>query len=396
MSNQTAAPAAKKQSKIFQLVLSVLFLAGFVVLAFLPDVAGFKGSFFDLIKDGADILGKYASIALYGVFGFYGVAVILTVISFFIKAKGALVMNFIKAALGVIIFALFISALRAEGFIDYADAFNSLNAAVLSLGVALLYLIILNFTAYRAYGLVKLLLFVIAAGFFALYSFKFVGENKLADLLTFKLAIGTKTSEKIADYAFMALAFGAVANLTVAGLDLILPRTGVLDIVRSIVFFVIAVFAFVMLAVLTSFKDISDYLGTICFLGLAAIQGFAAIIIYVLRKRSAKKKAAEGTDAFVFDSNDQMAIKGLEAQPESVAAEQAEAVTNSSSALDDAAQISIDEIVREQALDEESAATSEEAVDADAFVANEIAEDVSAQQEVPIEGEKQEEKPFDF
>lgn len=400
MSNQSAATAAKKQSKALQYVLSLLFLAGFAVLAFLPDVAGFKGdSFFDLItklfRDGAASLGKYAGTAMYGVLGFYAVLIVLTVVSFFVKGKGALVLNYVKAVLAVLAFALFALALRQDGTAGFSAILTDVNAVLFSLALAVLYVVVLNFSAYGRYGVVKCLLFVIAAAFFAFYSFVFVNGLKLGSLFTFGLDLGAKTSEKIASYAFMALAFGAVVNAGLAGLDLIIPKTGALDLIRSIVFFIIAAFAFVMLAVLTSFKDISDNLGTICFLGLAALQGIVVIIVNALGKRAAQRRASESEDgAFVFDENDQMAIKGFEsaAEAEPQAAEEA---PKASSALDDAAQISIEDIVNETQAETETAASAAEAEPLEEAQEPEpVIEPL--EEEPPYEGEPQEEKPFNF
>lgn len=398
MSNQSAATAAKKQSKALQLVLALLFLAGFAVLAFLPDAAGFKGdSFFDLItrlfRDGAASLGKFAGAAMFGVLGFYAALIVLTVVSFFVKGKGALVLNYVKAVLAVLTFALFALALRQDGTAGFAAILTDVNAVLFSLALAVLYVVVLNFSAYGRYGIVKCLLFLIAAAFFAFYSFVFVNGLKLSGLFTFGLDLGAKTSEKIASYAFMALAFGAVVNAGLAGLDLIIPRTGALDLIRSIVFFIIAAFAFVMLAVLTSFKDISDNLGTICFLGLAALQGIVVIIVNALNKRAAQRRESED-GAFVFDENDQMAIKGFEpaAETEPQAAEE---TPKASSALDDAAQISIEDIVNETQAETETAASAAEAEPLDE--AQEPEPVIEPLEEEPAyEGEPQEEKPFNF
>lgn len=148
-----------------------------------------------------------------------------------------------------------------------------------------------------------------------------------------------------------------------------------------------------MLAVLTSFKDISDNLGTICFLGLAALQGIVVIIVNALNKRAAQRRESED-GAFVFDENDQMAIKGFEpaAETEPQAAEEA---PKASSALDDAAQISIEDIVNETQAETETAASAAEAEPLDE--AQEPEPVIEPLEEEPAyEGEPQEEKPFNF
>lgn len=409
MGNQTAATAARKQNKVFQIMLSLIFLAGFAVLAFIPDAAGLTGeNIFDLFsrlfKDGADSLGRYTGYVLYGTLGFYGIMIALTVISFFIRAKGALILNYVKAAFAVIIFALFVLALRQDGIAGFDAILTSVNSILLSLALALLYVIVLNFAAYKKRGFVKLLLFLIAAAFFAFYNFKFVADLKFTQIFTFKLSLGEGMTEQIASYAFMALAFGAVANVALAGLDLILPKTGALDFIRALIFFAITVFAFIMLAVLTKFADIADYLGTICFLGLAAVQGIAVIVINAVKKNQSKKaEESKAENSFVFDANDQMAIKGFEAQPQTTESEQAAETAKASGALDDAAQISIDDIVKEQAVEEETAASAaaetepaeEIIVEVEEKVAEETPE-AEAAEEKTYEGEPQAEKPFDF
>lgn len=119
------------------------------------------------------------------------------------------------------------------------------------LALAVLYVVVLNFSAYGRYGIVKCLLFLIAAAFFAFYSFVFVNGLKLSGLFTFGLDLGAKTSEKIASYAFMRSRSALSSTRGLRGSTSSSPERA-LCLIRSIVFFIIAAFAFVMLAVLTS------------------------------------------------------------------------------------------------------------------------------------------------
>ena len=365
MRNKNSARTARERGSLLQLILSVLFLVGFAVTAFFPYLPGMqKTTLFDLIKillqEGTQqTLTGYAAGAM---LGFYALTVILTVFSIFAKKKKTgLVLNYLKAVSAVLVFGFLAVAFRWDGIANFQILFSSVNSAALSLYWAALNVILLNFITYRSYGIVKLLLTAVAFAFFGLYRFKMVADYKLLDLFTLNLSLGETTAQTIAGYAYTALAFGIALNAIVSVFDLVIYKTGILDEIRSIATFLLAAFAFVMLAVLTSFKDIGDYWGTIGILALAAVQLIAVHLINIITK---KRRIAAITHAkeFTFDSNNQMAIKGFEYSfPQEITEPEPETVetveVNANDVLDDAAQISIDDIIQENTADEETAAT---------------------------------------
>ena len=92
---QTTAPDEKKESRVAQIVLSVLILAGFAVFLFVPNAAladaGLYRQIFDTFRQPSDI--QFLNIAYYSFTGFYALLLIFTVISFFVKKKAAFALN---------------------------------------------------------------------------------------------------------------------------------------------------------------------------------------------------------------------------------------------------------------------------------------------------------------
>lgn len=384
MNKQTAESSATKQRKIADIIIGLIFFAGFIVLAFIPETC-FGANLFNLLKS---LFKNIGNIKLFGHFEFsllfiavfYVISLVFTVFSFFTRKKAARAFNYLKAILGVIAFVNVIASLYSAsgtfstGIIKQVLGTNSIT---FSLALSVLYLLVLNFMQFKKSGFVKLLLFVIALGFIALYNFAFIKTFKLEDFWNVKFNLGSGIKNVIATYAYLALGFGILANLLCAFICLFVKKTGVMDYIRSIALFIIAAVCFVMLIIVTEFTNIEDYLGTICSLALSAIQCFAVIIIGSVKKRKAKKQAEAAAQAnnFVFDENNQMAIKGYENTQTATS----EPVTEpTSSALDDAAQISIDDIA-ENSIENETATTE---------TANETVEE--------IHGEPVEEKPFSF
>ena len=188
-----------------------------------------------------------------------------------------------------------------------------------------------------------------------------------------------------------ALVLGAIANAAVTLFVIMLPRTAVFDIIRTAVMTAIGIAAVVLLGVYAGFGNLFDYLGTVGFAGVALIQLIYAIVVAaVLHARKAKAKAA-AESPFIVGTNDQMAIRGLEApaaepaaqpevsEPAPAAATEAKEAAQANAAFEDAAQISIEDIAEQKA--EEPA--SENADYADAI------------RETPAE-EVQEEPSFDY
>jgi len=383
MSNVCAENTAKKPCKVADIIVGILFFAGFIFLAFLPKLlSGAAASFYDvlssLFKDIKQIGSfGYLEFSYLAIAIFYVASLVFTVLSFFFSKKTARTFNFLKAFLGLVFFINLIVAYchmakSANGLINsLISPKSSLFSIGTSLALAFLYLIVLSLMQYKKAGLVKLLYFVLAGGFIAFYKFAFIGTLKLENLWDLKLNLGTGLANTISTYAYMALGFGILANLLLVILGLAIKKTGVLDYIRSIALFVIAAVCFVMLAINTKFVNIEDYLGTILSLALSAISCFAVIIVSVVRKRASK---------FVFDG-DQMAIKGLE-QPANKTEEQAK-VEETSNALDDAAQISIDEITENKIAEEAAAAEQvEESAEPAAEPIEEVSEEVQGE---PVE-----------
>ncbi len=384
MNKKIAELSATKQRKIADIIIGLIFFAGFIVLAFIPKTC-FGANLFDLLKS---LFKNIGNIKLFGHFEFsllfiavfYVISLVFTVLSFFFRNKAARVFNYLKAILAVLAFVNVIASLYSisgtfsSGIIKQVLGMNSIT---FSLALSVLYLLVLNFMQFKKSGFVKLLLFIIALGFIAIYNFQFIQNYKLEDLWNTRFNLGNGINNLVATYAYIALGFGILANLLCAFICLIVKKTGVMDYIRSIALFIITVVCFVMLVIDTKFINIEDYLGTICSLALAAIQCFAVIITGYVKKRRAKKQAEAAAQAnnFVFDENNQMAIKGYENTQ--TAANEPE-TEPSSSALDDAAQISIDDITA-NSIENETATTE---------TANETIEE--------IHGEPVEEKPFSF
>lgn len=413
MTNSIAAePAKKSQGKALQVVLSLIIFAGFVLFLFVPKtiLAGTEGktlSLWGLILDYFknsevyDLAYTHVVYALYAVVAFYAVLLIATVISLFVNGKAAAGLNMFKSALGFAAFAYFTSALfiDTQGLLSFETIFkgeklldiSAVSATNLALALSLVALLVLSIAAYKGRGVLKLIYAVLGVGFFAflIVDKPFIGVAGLSDLFNFKFSYGEGVMGTITSYVFILLAWAAVLNMALALLGLTLRKTGALDVVRSTVMLILSVAAFVLLGVDISFKGIFDYLGTVCFLGISLVQFIYAIVVTaVLRKRS-NAKAAEDQPSFVFDSSDQMAIRGLEqpAAAQSEAPAQAAAApepdfanaSSTNAAFDDAAQISIDEIVHKE---------EEETDEYQSAIRDEPAEEPAVQTE--------EEKPFDF
>ena len=401
MSNETATPETKKQGKVLQIVLSVLLFAGFAAFLFVPDLVVYETSLWSQILNlfKKEFLGEgLIKIAMYGFIGFYALLIICTVVSFFTKRRAALVFNYIKTIAGLAAILLFLYALLDEGFTLRDLIFSSktgiaLNSAAFLLFFSLLGLIVLNFSAYKGFGFAKLIFALLAAAFFVFaQKYTFIEEYTFADLFT-KPQFGDGLKYTLTTYGFYVLGWAVLANFGLALLTLIFPKMSVIDLIRSVLIFVVAAFAFVMLGITSSFTKVFDQIGTIGMLGLSLAQLIYAIVLVCVLHSRKKKRAAE---PFVFDANNQMAVKGFEAQPAAdatadekpIVAEEPEKdpeADKMNEAFETASQISIEEIEK-QAEAEVSAPSDYESVIRDTPVEPETAakEDVA------------EEKPFDF
>lgn len=384
--NETVKPETSKSESVFQIVLSLLLFAGFTVFLFFPNAAD-GSTIWEMVLGlfKGDYAGQtFLQAALYCMVGFYAVLLICTIVSIFTKKTGSLALNYIKTFVAIAAVSLLVFGLKKDAGLGFSEillsdkTFVALNSITFSLALAALGMIVLNFSAYKGRGVLKFIFALFAAAFFVFAKkFTFVDDYTFVGLFG-KLELGAGTAETIAAYAFNILAWGAVANLGLSLLTLMLPRTTVLDLIRSIAMFAIAAFALVMLGVYGSFSKIFDHIGTVGFTGLALAQLVYAIVVTAVlhsanKKREAQREADEdGKEAaelsqFVFDSDNQMAVKGLEAPAEQQAEEQpvqdaqaAEEAARANDAFEDAAQISIDDIAAETAKEEAEAAAQEE------------------------------------
>lgn len=381
--NQTVKSGNGCGGRVFQLVVSLILFAGFVVFLFVPNAYD-ETSVWSMVLN--VFKGEYADAALlryslYGIVGFYAVLLVCTVISLFTKAGSSLACNYIKAFVALAAFAVFAFALNRDLGIAFSDillddtTFVAVNAITCSVALALVGTIVLNFVAYKGLGVVKFVFALFAAGFFVFSrKYTFLADTTFVDLFS-GVDLGEGIVAVITGYTFTALAWAIFANMALAIITMMLPRTSILDLVRSIVLFVLAAVALIMGGVHDSFANLFDNIGIVGVTGVALAQLiYAIIVVVILHARNKKKEAAEDAEEdgmFVVDANDQMAIKGLEApaaEPapaaQAVAPEQAQAAPQpepqftqdaaaANSAFEDAAQISIEEIAEETAKEEE-------------------------------------------
>ncbi len=403
--NEPVMPGKGKDGKVFQIVVSLILFVGFVVMLFYP-AAYADNSVWAMILNAFQ--GEYSDttflqIALYVVVGFYVVMLACTVISLFVKKNAAIVCNYIKSFVALLAFGFLVFGLKFDLHAPFSEMFLSektffaINSLTGTLGLAALAIIVLNFAAYKVKGIYKFVFLVLAVAFFVFCKgFTFVDDLSFVDLFA-KLDLGEGVAA-ITGIAFSIFAWASLVNLALAFLTVILPRTSMMDLVRSVCMFVFAVFALIMLGVYSSFGSLFDYIGTVGVTGVALVQlVYAIIVVCVLhaknKKQEALEDAAEDESPFVGDENEQMAIKGLEApaaeepvQEEPVYAqapvqEQPAApqftadAAEANDAFEDATQISIDDIAAETQKEEEAAAQ----------------EEIAAEEAV-----REEEKEFDF
>lgn len=339
------APETKKPGRSGQIVLSLLIFAGFVVLMFVPAYYGFNDKslwtvFLNLFKGEFKPEG-FAALALYGTVAAYVVLLLCTVASMLTRRTAAVVLNYLKTVVMLAATVLMIFSFIKQGsvFADifYAEkTFVQINATVLSVFFGVLALILLNFSVYKGIGAVKLVYTILAAAFFAFSSkVTFIGGETFSGLFSW-ISLGDSTVQVLTSYVFLILGWATVCNVGLALLPLIFPKTGVIDITRSVAMFLLCAAAFILLIVETSAADAVKQHGTLGFLILSAVQlifAVTAVTVVHKRRKAAKAEAAEAAEAektaaeetpFVFDENDQMAMRGMEKPAEAEAAPAAE------------------------------------------------------------------------
>lgn len=401
--NQTAVPEAKKESRAAQIVLSLIVFVGFAVLLFVPDfIPGGQGLYKDIIdffKSFKQLDDLQFRLVYLSFTGFYAILLLFTVISLFVKKKAAFALSAVKTLLGLAVCVYFTYYYVKNGVpLDLLFRDDKTHVALTSLtfmlAFSLIMLFILSISYYKGRGVAKAVsaLIAVAFGAFFFYDKPFIGEATLIDLFNFKFSYGTGIAGKIFSYALIVLAFAAAVNLLFALLSLIIHRMNGADLVRSILMLAISAVCFVLLIVEAGAANVFDYLGTTGFFILSIVQFVYTVIVFAVC--AAKRKAAEEAPLFVEDTDRQMAINGLsqesaqaaapaaapapEAQPAPAAEETAFAdAARANAAFDDASQISIDEIVAENAAKEEE-------------------KEEPAQESAQPEEEIAEEKPVDF
>ncbi len=396
---ETKVPDTKTKGRTFQLVWSLILFFGFVTLLFVPNIAPLHGSidikefslwsFILRLFKGELVTDTISKAALYAFVGFYAVLLVCTVAAFFAKSKGAFVLNCIKCLVAVGVSAFFVySLMRNE--ISFADIFRdektylALSSTVLTMALGILGIIVLVFSRYKAFGVVKFVSFLLTLGafVFALEKFKFIETYTFESILR-GLTLADGFTNTMTAYALRALAWGTLANAALTLILITLPRTGIIDVVRTAIMSVIGIAAVVLLGLFAGFGNLFDYLGTVGFAGIALIQLiFAIIVAAVLHARKAKQKE----ELFVVGKDNQMAMKGLEAQTESASAPATEPqeAARANAAFEDAAQISIEDIQKEETAEKESETETSETTNYDEAI-----------RETPSETEE-EEPSFDF
>lgn len=391
----------KKQGKAAQIVLSVLIFAGFVALLFIPKAAFYDEPLWALVLDlfKGNFLGSVGLKAALGFYvAFYALLLVCTIVSFCVKRGAAAGLNFLKTLLGLAATALFVYMLYRDGVpvagILLSDStFVAINSTVFMLAFGLLALLVLSFATYKAFAFVKLLFLVLAGGYFAFAGKYYVDLFNLSDLLFGSPFFLSGVAGSIAGILFRVLAWAIVVNAVLALLALAIPRTGVLDLIRSIVMLLLSAAAVVVLGLYDSFSSLLsvDYLGTLSAAGLSLLQLIAAIVVFALlcKHKRARRQAAEAQAAAeaaaqpypfaTVGENGQMEF--TEAAPEAPAepapAEEAPAANK---AFEDAAQISFDDLN----------AAAEDAGEYESIIRDQPPE------EAPATEEQAEEKPFDF
>ena len=298
---------AKKKGKLLQTILSLLIFAGFVVYLFIPKLTGYGTSMLHQILElfkgnftGSDL----SKISLYAVIGMYAVLLVCTVAGFFTQRRGAVALNFIKVLISVAVMAFFayayVRAFAAEGttyetlkeLFYNKPTFLAINAVSLSLATGVLAMIVLSLFSYKGKGVVKVIYFLLAGAFFAFASLRFADELRLADLFgNFALQEGTVGT--FTRYALITLAYAMIVNAVLAFIELSLPHTGALDLIRGIVMFLICAGTLVLVGVYGSFSNLLQSLATVGVTGVATVQLIYTIIVVVAKYKMRAAREAE-------------------------------------------------------------------------------------------------------
>ena len=405
-------PETRKTGKAGQLVVALIIFLGFAALLFVPNglAAGtysFDSSLFSILlshfTDGSAADGLLYQLSVYVLIGFYAVTLILTIVSICAKRGGIRACSAIIVLLGMAATAFFAYANISAGIVDgwtsllaSDTTFISLNALFLSFLWGGLWAIILTFIQQKGFGVIKVVTFLLACSFLAVVGKDYIDGYIFPSLLE-GIDLGTGTLDTVMEIVFQVLAYVVILNVVVTAICLFIRRTGFVDILRSVIVFVVAVGAFILLGVDVGFSNGLSCLGTVTTAFLALIQLLYIIILCIIL-RSGRKNAEEAaepaveavpeeeeTPEIVTTESNQMAFSGYETEQPAYEAEPAydpEKADRINQAFEDAAQMTIEDI---PAAEEEEAAPEEEP---------------AAEEEEPVyeeaEEEPQAEESFDY
>ena len=291
----------QKQGRVLQIILSLAAFAAFAALLFAPAAAYYDESFFGLILralKGSFIGNAVSRASLYVLIAAYAAMLVCTAASLFCKTKAALAFNYAKGLCMLGAFSFFTGALLynygltlADVFYD-AETFVSLNATALALVLSLAFLVALCFTAFRAYGLVKLIGLVLGALFLLLGLLPFTEERTLFGL--FGLApIGESGLGQAVSAAFAVYAWATLVNFALAALSLALPRRNLIDALRADLLFVIAAIAAALYGAYAGLGGAAAHPGMLVGAGLSLGQ---LVFLNVFAFRGRKKETADAAE----------------------------------------------------------------------------------------------------
>ena len=307
MRKQRAAAHERERGKIFQWILSLCIFAAFTVLLFVPPTP-YPGA------NGANLISlalaamkgtlegsALAYTAVYVMIAAYAVLLACTVAAFFCKRGGALAYNAFKSLVMTAAFLFFAIALMQSAGLNIPALFYdprtliAVNAVTFGLIAAFLSLAVCSFCAYRGRGGLKLAAALIALSFFALGNLPFLEGYTLFDLFG-KVTLAGGPLQEAAALLFRILAWASFANLALALIGMVVPRTATAALIRAALHFALAGTALVVLGFAAGWNALPQYSGTLAYTALALAQLlFAAVTLGVLRKRNAPAQSgAEG------------------------------------------------------------------------------------------------------
>lgn len=305
-----AASAPCRTGRRLQAVLSLASFAAFMVLLFAPRAAYYEESFFGLVLSalkGSFIGNGVSRASLYVLVAAYAVMLVCTAASLFCRKKAALVFNYCKGLCMLAAFSFFTGALLYNYGLSLSDVFYSArtlfacNATSLALVVSLLFLVALGFTAFGAYGAVKLIGLLLGAAFLLLGLLPFAEGRTLFDLFGFapfgETALGSATS-----IAYTVYAWSALANFALAAISLALPLRNPVDALRADLFFVIAAASAAVFGAYAGLEALAACPGILASAGVALGQ---LLFINIFTYRGRKKPAPGPADESVPPPDDE-------------------------------------------------------------------------------------------